>query len=81
MVCASLQATWLGATMIAMLYCDSFVVKTIGKRSAGKPHAAFDEGGQGVTLASTLPDKSCSSYSRSNLPRPFDDPFVTGQFR
>jgi len=40
--------------MMAMLCCDSVVGKTAGKRSAGKPHAAFDEGGQGVTLASTL---------------------------
>ena len=47
MVRASLQAIGLGATMTAMLPCDSIVVKTTGKRSAGKLHAAFDEGDQG----------------------------------
>ena len=47
MVRTSVQATGFGATVSARLLCDSFAVKAIGKRSAGKPHAAFDEGGQG----------------------------------
>jgi len=50
-----LPAIGFGATMTAMLYCDSMVVKATGKRSAGKLHAAFDEGDQGVTLVPTLP--------------------------
>ena len=33
--------------MTVMLLCDSVVVKTTGERSAGKPHAAFDEGDLG----------------------------------
>ncbi len=57
MVRASLQAIGLGAIMTAMLLCDSVVVKTAGKRRAGKLHAAFDEGDPGVTLVSTLPEK------------------------
>ena len=47
MVCTSLQAIGLGATMMAMLLCDSVAVKAAGKRSAGKLHAAFEEGDQG----------------------------------
>ena len=47
MVCASLQATWLGATVSAKLPCDSNGMKATGERSAGNLHAAFDEGGQG----------------------------------
>ena len=47
MVRASLQAIGLGATMKAILPCDNNDVKTTGRRSAGKLHAAFDEGDQG----------------------------------
>jgi len=49
--------------MTAMLYCDSMVVKATGKRSAGKLHAAFEEGDQGVTLVSTLPENNFSLLS------------------
>jgi len=41
--------------MNAALTCDSRNEKATGKRSAGNPHAAFDEGSLGNTLAPTLP--------------------------
>jgi len=41
--------------MNAALTCDSRNEKKTGKRSAGNPHAAFDEGSLGNTLAPTLP--------------------------
>jgi hypothetical protein len=44
MVCTSIQANGLGATVTVKLVCDSLDEKTTGKRSAGNPHAAFDEG-------------------------------------
>jgi len=47
MVCTFIQATGSGAIVIAILYCDSLRMKISGKRSAGNPHAAFEEGGQG----------------------------------
>ncbi len=47
MVRASTQAIRLDAIMTVMLLCDSVVVKTTRERSAGKPHAAFDEGDLG----------------------------------
>ena len=53
--------------MTAMLLCDSNVVKTAGKRSAGKLHAAFDEGDQGVTLVSTLPSFAENNYSPNEV--------------
>jgi len=40
--------------MNAVLTCDSRNEKPAGKRSAGNPHAAFDEGSLGDTLAPTL---------------------------
>ena len=40
--------------MNAVLTCDSYNEKATGKRSAGNPHAAFDEGSLGNTLAPTL---------------------------
>jgi len=40
--------------MNAVLPCDSDNEKATGKRSAGNPHAAFDEGSLGNTLAPTL---------------------------
>ena len=58
MVQASLPAIGFGATVTAMLLCDSVAVKAAGKRSAGKPHAAFDEGGPRETLVPTLLDKN-----------------------
>jgi len=45
--------------MNAALTCDSRNEKATGKRSAGNPHAAFDEGSQGNTLAPTLLVQSC----------------------
>lgn len=52
--------------MTVKLYCDSDHVKTAGKRSAGNPHAAFDEGGQGkpwpllycISVRQAKPDSS-----------------------
>jgi hypothetical protein len=35
-----------------------FVVKNIGKPCAGKPHARFDEGGQGETCSLLYPELS-----------------------
>jgi len=40
--------------MNAVLTCDSRNEKSAGKRSAGNPYAAFDEGSQGNNLAPTL---------------------------
>jgi len=40
--------------MNAAFTCDSYNEKATGKRSAGNPHAAFDEGSLGNTLAPTL---------------------------
>jgi len=42
----SRAASWRSAAMMAGLPCESSGVKATGKRSAGKSHAAFDEGEQ-----------------------------------
>ncbi len=39
--------------MNAALTCDSRNEKATGKRSAGNPHAAFEEGGQEIGSYST----------------------------
>ncbi len=40
--------------MNAVLTCDSRNEKATGKRSAGNPHAAFEEGGQEIGSYSTV---------------------------
>jgi hypothetical protein len=49
----------------------NFDAKITGKRSAGKPHAAFDEAGDGnVDTRSGAPllDPTCSRVRRGDLP-------------
>jgi len=48
--------------MNAALTCDSRNEKATGKRSAGNPHAAFDEGSLGNTLAPTLPSSAVKAF-------------------
>ena len=45
----------------------NFDAKLTGKRSAGNPHAAFDEAGVGNGLNSTAPtpDPTCEGHSKS----------------